>query len=229
MKPFALILPACLAVFAFGGTEPPGERIREAAEEALRERFPDAAPYLEVRVVRTDEGADTLEAPGVHFPSLRALPSGHTQIGLTTKEGVSAGWAMLYVARFDTVAVARQSVRAGDTVAGEVIGPARIETTRFPGEPLRWRDLPDGPLVADRNLAAGQALRIGDVRPPDLVHTGEAVMMRYTRNGLDVRIPGAARERGGKGTLIRIFSSTTRATYRARITGPGEAEWVATL
>lgn len=205
-----------------------------AAEAVLAERYPADAHRFEVRVLRTGGTVDETAPLRVDLPDGAEVPQGHTQVDVLAR-GASGwektGWALLYVAHYDSVVVARRSVRRGDAVTSADLGAAWIETSSFHGEPLRTADLhafgPD--LFSERPLREGRALRRGDLRPPYAADTGEAVTLLFQRGALTLELPCHAREPGFVGEEIRLFSNATDATYRARLTAPGVAEWTATL
>ncbi len=226
-----------LLVFALAASpgppssDPPS--LQAAAEHALAARFPEAAERLRVRVLRTggDVGAASLR---VELPASGALPRGHTQVDVlaeTPRGWRKTGWALLHVAHFDSVVVARRAVRRGEAVRPGDLGAVWTETTAFHGEPLRTVDLRAlGPeLFAERALRPDRALRRGDLRPPLAADTGDTVAMRYQRGPLSFTIPCHARRPGAVGEVVRLYAPSTGTTYRARLTGPGTAEWVATL
>lgn len=211
--------------------------VQAAAEAALAARFPDDAYRLAVRVVRTGGEADDGGRVRVAFGGPTGLPSGHVQVkvlsGSDDKGWAETGWAVLYVAHYDSVAVARADVRKDDPVAPTDLSIAWIETTRFPGQPLRAADVraleSQGELFAARPLRQGRPLQAGDLRTAYAAVTGDAVLVHYRRGTFELRLSCKAREPGFVGDAIRVYSPDTRTNYRARLTGPGTAEWMETL
>ncbi|MDX1532063.1 MAG: flagellar basal body P-ring formation chaperone FlgA [Rhodothermales bacterium] len=224
-RPLLTLLFAALAPAA--AADPPGLAAR--AEAALADRFPTEAHRLRVRLVRT--GGDVPGADRLLFPADGALPRGHAQVDVLDASGQEAGWALLYVAHYDSVVVARRRLGRGEPVGPADLAVAWTETTRFRGEPLRAADLralgPD--LFADRPLVADRPLRRGDLRPPFAADTGDPVRMRYRRGPLRLELPCTAREPGYAGEAVRLHCPDTRATYRARLTAPGRADWLESL
>jgi flagella basal body P-ring formation protein FlgA len=225
----AVFVPLVGMGSAVGGLE-------AAAEAALAERFPDEAHRLDVRVLRT--GGDVPAAAlRVRLPASAAVPRGYTRVDVLARARAGwqkAGWALVYVAHFDSVVVARRTVERGAPVAPNALGAAWLETTTFHGEPLRTADLArltaaGSDLFAKRRLREGRALRRGDLRPPFAADTGDAVTLRFRRGVVALELPCHAREPGYVGDEIKLYSPDTDATYRARLLGPGLAEWTATL
>jgi len=216
-------------------TAPPvSERIRAAAEAVLAERFPGEAHRLRVRVVRTG-GALTDEAGlKVTFQSSDALPRAHAKVDVWTQSvagWTKAGWALLYVAHFDSVVVAREGVAQGAVVTPEQVTFAWMDVTAFRGEPLRpaaYRALARDAVFAARPLRERRPLHAGDLRPPFAANTGDAVLMRYRRGKILLRVACKAREPGFVGDVIRLYNPDTDTMYRARLTAPGAAEWMET-
>ena len=54
-------------------------------------------------------------------------------------------------------------------------------------------------------------------------------MMRFERSGLHLNLTCKARETGHVDDEIRLYSTDTGKTYRARLTAPGAATWIETL
>lgn len=215
----------------------PAVRVREAAEHLLQQRFPDDAYRLRVRVIRTSRDLENAPSLNLEFPSEGALPHAHTQVRVYEDRALTGGnkigWALLYVAHFDSVMVARRRMRADEPVTASDVSAVWLETTTFSGEPMRATDFRDmttsGAVFATRLLRADNALRRSDLRPPYAAETGEAVTMTYQRNGLLLHLPCKAREPGFAGETIRLYSTDTDATYRARLTDAGKATWIETL
>lgn len=217
-----------------GTTDAPEARVRAAAIELLTETYPEMAPSLAVRVERISVGTlgeelrVRLQNPGV--------PRAHAKVDVLQREnGVwkESGWAILYVAHFDSVAVSRRALPRGESVSASDVAGAWIETTRFHGQPVtmeRFRALVgDAGAVTERSVASGEPLREGDLRRPWAVNTGDAVSLRYERPGFYMELKTRARERGAVDDEIRVYCEDTGATYRARLTAPGRGIWLETL
>lgn len=216
--------------------DPLRDRVQTAAEELLAARFPDHAPRLRIRVVRVSESIEDKVPLRVRFTASESVPKGHTQtrVILETDNGpVDAGWAVLFVAHFDTVAVAHRDVAAGDVVSDRDLGTAWMDVTSFRGRPMDIATLArirrGDRFLATQPIAAGDALRQGDLRRPYAADTGETVTLTYRRGPVVLRLPCRAREPGVVGDVVRLYSDATKSTYKARLTAAGEADWVATL
>jgi flagellar basal body P-ring formation protein FlgA len=205
--------------------------LRQAFLDAVNARGYDAS-RLKVEVLRVS-GVDIdahpvrVELQGDAFPRsrtqvrvLRELPQG----------GHEAGWALLNVSHFDSVAVLNHSITSGSTFSPDDIRFEWTDITAFRGTPMRTRDVSEfsADAVWSRSIAEGRVLRSDDVRAPFAAQTGDTVLMDYIRSGLVLRLSCRAREAGSTGDIIRLYSPETRATYRARLTGPGTATWIET-
>lgn len=207
----------------------------DAGRRYLADHFPAAANRIEVRVLRSN--LDDKNGPWrIALPPDDGEPRGHRQAGLETRgeDGTwrAAGWAMFYFAHYDSVAVLRHALRKDDPLAVADLVFAWMETTRFAGEPLtpeRFRTMAAEPVFTQRSLGEGDALQAGDVRPAYAASTGEPVEMTYRRDRVVLRLTGQARSAGFVGDTIRLYAATTQTMYRARLTGPGRAEWLETL
>lgn len=211
-------------------------QIQAVAEELLTDRFPEMAHRLDVRVLRTRVALEDPATLRLIFPAEGAIPRGHTQVDVHARaeagDWQKVGWALLYVAHFDSVATIRRRVQPGEAVTDADVTTIWIETTTFHGNPMRavtfQRLLRETPLYASRLLREGRTLHRDDLRPPYAADTGETVEMHYQRGPVLLRLPCKAREPGFEGDVIRLYAPTTSTTYRARLTGPGKAEWIET-
>ena len=216
---------------------PQAIRVRTLAEQVLAGRYPDDAHRLDLRVKRVEATFEAEAALRLDFPAKDQWPRGTTQVKLFTGSDAAgwqkAGWALLYVAHFDSVVVARATMPSGDEVILAEASIAWMETTTFRGAPLRPDELraliQEGALFAKRTIREGRVLRHADVRRAYAAETGTAVMMRYRRGSLTFDLACKARQAGHLDEAIRLYSSETGKTYRARLTGPGAAEWIETL
>lgn len=237
------MLPRCLISLILLAALPgvllaqPTAHIRRAVQQELERRFPEAAPRLEVRLQRSGGDIPAHRPLRISFRDGDAVPRGHAQADVLTgsdRQGWhKTGWALLYVAHYDSVMVPRNDLRRDDPLPPSALSASWVETTRFRGQPLRpsdYRQLAKTETVyAKRFLQAGRALRYDDVRQPYAAQTGEAVVMFYERQSLTMRIDCKAREPGFLDETIRLYSPTTRATYRARLIAPNTARWIETL
>ena len=234
---FCLLITLLTPIIAFAQDEGPQVRVRALAERVLAEQYPASAHRFDVRVKRVEAVFEAEAGLRLDFPAGDGLPRGTTQVKLFAGSEATgwqkAGWALLYVARFDSVLVARATVPSGEEVSLDDAAIAWMETTTFRGEPLRPDDLhalaDEGTLFAARSIREGRVLRRDDLRPAFAAETGQIVMMRYRRGSLTFDLSCKARQAGHRDDAIRLYSSETGKTYRARLTGPGTAEWIETL
>lgn len=227
----SLIAPLLVSLLTWSGTGDTRTLV-QAAEAVLAEQYPSDVYRLDVRLLRTGGAIEAIANPEVVFKADRELPRGHTKVDVWSG-GTKAGWALLYVAHFDSVLVAQAAFRTDDAVELADLDVAWMETTKFRGEPMRLSDyealFAHGGVFAARALRADKALRHGDLRPPYAAETGTSVTLHYERGGMRFKIIGKARKSGFVGDVIKVYSSDTGVTYRVRLTAPQVAEWIETL
>jgi len=211
------------------------DEVRSAVESLFKERFPEASNGLDVRIVRMGLTIESASSLRVRLNHSESIPKGHTQVRLMAQNDNAwddAGWALLYVAHFDSVAIARRDVARGDAVERDDIAFAWMETTTFRGQPLRpgdLRALNADDIFAHRPLRSDHAVRLTDLRPSYVADTGQDVTVTYRRNGVELKMACQARESGFLGDVIRAYSPDTKTTYKVVLTGPGTATWKSTL
>jgi len=234
----ATILLICLCVFGVtvsSASPPTSEQILIAARNALAEGFPADAHRLKLRIIRTGGNVDDTLALRVIWPSHAVLPRARTQVDVLTRQAGrwhKSGWALLYVSQFDSVVVARTNRRKDELVNPEDVQYDWREITTFRGTPLHpnaFRTfVRDNKTFAAHPLHTNHLLRSDDLRPDYSATTGAAVEMRYQRGHITFNLTCKAREPGFEGDIIRLYNTDTDVTYRARLTGPGTADWIET-
>lgn len=233
-----LLAPAPRLLEAQASSDDPElhNRIVEAVETTLAQKFPANRHRLQVSVVRTGGDLDATAPLRVVFREAPALPRSHLQIKIQQPQGQDwqeSGWAMLYVAHFDSVGVVTRRLEKDETLSPADIRFSWMETTRFHGDPLTPAVLrrlqAKGELFASRHLKAERTLRAGDVRNALDVELGQSVIMAYSRDTFLLEFTCKARMQGFVGDEIKLFAPATNKTYRARITAPGRAQWLETL
>jgi flagella basal body P-ring formation protein FlgA len=209
------------------------DALRTATREALAASFPEALHRLEIRIKRASGEASTVDRPRVTFHSLDQLPRGSAQVRVHRRQGEQwqrAGWALLYVAHYDSVLIADRTLSPGDAITPNDVHARWRETTRFHGQPLDASVFTrHDALFAARHLRAGQPLRDNDVRPPFAADTGQSVTVEYQRGALQMMIRCKARESGFIGDVIQVYAPDNDTAYRVRLTRPGRATWIETL
>lgn len=213
------------------------QRVRTAATQVLSARYPDGAAHLDVRVRRIRGDLDTTRALRLKFSDSEGTPTGLAQVDLRTRDGEGTwsktGWALLRVARLDSVVTVQGRVRRGEPIPRSELETAWIATTDLHGEPLRAAEIRTRAareaLVATRHLQSGRVLRKRDVRLPYTTDIGSSIRMHYQQGRLVFRLSCTAREPGSVDEVIRVHCADLNTMYRARITGESTAQWIETL
>ncbi|GAB5537409.1 MAG: hypothetical protein Rubg2KO_36580 [Rubricoccaceae bacterium] len=201
------------------------QNVLKAAESALADIWPD----VEVRVVRLSAEAAAAQPP-LRVRFLDDAPRGRASADVETRAGdtwVSAGWAYLDVAVFDTALVLTRDVDRGHELA-DAAKRQRVDVTSTRAS-LLSPDLHLEGWSAARSLRAGTVLTARLADAPSAVETRAPLRVRYSRGALSVTLSCEARERGAIGDTIRAACSDPRATYHVRLTAPGEGVWTRTL
>lgn len=209
------------------------DALRTATRAALAGSFADDLHRLKIRIKRASGEAGTVDRPRVMFRSLDQLPRGSAQVRVYRRQGEQwqrAGWALLYVAHYDSVLIADRTLSPGTPLTRNDVRVTWRETTRFHGQPLDASVFArHDALYAARHLRAGRPLRDTDVRPPFAADTGQSVTVQYQRGALQMMIRCKARESGFVGDVIQVYAPDKDTAYRVRLTRPGRATWIETL
>lgn len=237
---FACLLTGLLLLLGLSGRSQAQDgktAVREAATQVLAARYPESAANLDVRVRRIRGSVDTTKGLRLTFSEREGTPAGPARVDLRTRQPSGAwtetGWALLHVARFDSVVTVQSRMRAGETLSPSQVETAWVETTDLHGEPLRADDfrrrVAEGAVVADRHIQSGRVLRKDDVRLPYTADTGSSIRVHYRRGRLLFQLSCRAREPGLVDDVIRVHCPDMNTMYRARLTGENTAQWVETL
>lgn len=227
----------CFVLPGAHAQRPATATVRRAAENELVNHFPESGSSTKVRVRRLRGEIDSTARIRVNFAERRGPPRGlaraDIEVRTTSGSWKVAGWALLYVAHYDSVMTTSTRVRAGEKLSAENVEATWIETTDFRGSPITtemYRNrLDEGVLVAARLVQAGRPLRGSDVRRPHAAETGSPIDVHYWRGRFSLRLSCKAREPGFTEEIIRVYCPDTQTTYRARIVTASAARWVETL
>ena len=212
------------------------EHIIEAAEAVLSSRYAQFGTGLQVRVVRTGGVISSDKSLQVNWPPKAEIPRALLRVNVqsqNTDGEEQEGWALLYIAHFDSVMVLNRSVKNDEQLLNSDVSTAWMETTRFRGTPLtpvQYKKLKQrGPIYANRYVGEKRALKTNDLRNQYDVDTGQQVLMAYERRGVALELTCKSRNRGFLGDIIKLYSPDTQLMYKAEITGPQKAIWIETL
>jgi flagella basal body P-ring formation protein FlgA len=211
--------------------------VQRAAEQKIAARHPEGAAHLEVRVRRVRGTVDSTAQLRLSLPDRDVVTGGLTRARIQTQNSAGgwsdAGWAMLRVARYDSVLTTRSRIEQGASIGPDDVTRAWVNVSDLHGEPLRAPTFraqrEQGPLVADRHLRPERVLRAGDVRPPYAVDPGTDADMYYRRGRVRFRLDCTVREAGFLDEQVRVYCPDTRKTYQARVRTEEAVQWVKTL
>ncbi|MGY6570972.1 MAG: flagellar basal body P-ring formation chaperone FlgA [Salinarimonas sp.] len=184
--------------------------------EALDIRFEGNPPALRVSPHITGV---------VEVSDLRFDPASMRVAALVHVGGAHSGDSRVTVSArvVETVEIA---VLSRPVARGEAIRPGDYAIERRPlanvPADTRFAEIDLDERVARRNLAAGTALRNGDLVRKDLVARGENVMIIYRSRNLTLTMRGTANEAGARGDNIAVTNPHSKRVLQAVVTGPGQ-------
>jgi flagellar basal body P-ring formation protein FlgA len=83
-------------------------------------------------------------------------------------------------------------------------------------------------LAATRSLRAGQVLRTGDLKRPQVVQRNDAVTIHYSVPGIVLTVRGKALESGSVGDVVSVANAQSNRNIQATVAGPGQVVVTAT-
>lgn len=125
---------------------------------------------------------------------------------------------------YGEVARARINVNKDDPVAADQFVWEWRDMTQVASGRVVGRGAVAGMTARDR-IAAGDPLRLPDIRPEPLVRQGETVELVLDRGGIAVTLRGTAREDGVQGDMVYVRNELDGRLIRARVTGQGRLSW----
>lgn len=221
----------------FGRTE---VHVTRAAREIDEAEI--AAALAEAIAMQSGSPAEALE---IRFegrtPQMRVPPhaTGSVQVAdLRYDPGSGRLAAMVYIGE-DATRRLGQAMVAGRAVAtveiavlerplarGERISDADLRIERRPAanipQDARYSGLDLEERIARRNLAAGHALRNGDLARENLVERGQNVMIIYRSRNLTLTMRGTANEAGARGQVIAVTNPQSKRVLQATVSGQGQ-------
>lgn len=202
------------------------DSIRKAAADyalaAAKQTLPSAR--LQVRAATLDT---RLRLPRCDHPLKSSAPSGSRQVGHTVVAVRCSGphaWK-LYVpvevkARIKVLVAAQPLMRGAQVDAG-MLSTAERDVAQLPYGYFRRRSAVLGQVLR-RNLAPGEALTPGVLRPPLLVRRGQVVTLTAGAQGFSVSTQGVALQDGARGALVRVRNSRSKRVVQGVVTGSGQ-------
>lgn len=202
--------------------------IAAALAEAIAAQRGEPAEAIEIRF----EG----RAPHMRVPPHAAGPVAVTDLRYDHGSGRLA--ALVYIGesasrRLGQAMVAGRAVTTVEIAMlerpvsrGERINPADLRIERRPAANIPqdawYAQLDLEERVARRNLAAGHALRSGDLAREVLVERGQNVMIIYRSRNLTLTMRGSANESGARGQVIAVTNPQSRRVLQATVSGQGQ-------
>ncbi len=122
---------------------------------------------------------------------------------------------------FDDVLVTRNPVSRGAAIDSAQLITRKQEVSRYSDGYYRPGD-PVDRLQARRNLPAGTPITARNVEPRLAVRSGEAVTIRLSIRGLDIKSRGKALQSGPIGKVIRVKNDRSGRIIEGEIIAPGQ-------
>jgi len=118
------------------------------------------------------------------------------------------------------VPVLNRPMRVGEVVASEDVSYLRIASSRIPRGTIAEADELIG-LSAKRQLRPNIALRDSDFEKPVVVRKGDAVVMIFRAEGIELTTRGKAMTNGGVGETVAVVNTQSLKQVDAVVTGAG--------
>jgi flagella basal body P-ring formation protein FlgA len=117
-------------------------------------------------------------------------------------------------------------VLARRVAPGELIAATDLDWISVSPDRLRPTSLTEAHQLigseARRPLAPGRVLTARDLQPPRLVQRGRAVVLVYSRPGLELRGLGIAQADGALGDLVPVVNPDSQQRLQGVVTGPDQ-------
>lgn len=202
------------------------DSIRKAAADyalaVAKQTLP--AARLQVRATSLDS---RLRLPRCDRPLKSSAPSGSREVGHTVVAVRCTGvhpWKLYVPVDVKAqlkVLVAAQPLARGGQVDAAMLSTAERDVAQLPYGYFTRRNAVLGQILR-RNLAPGEVLTPGVLRPPLLVRRGQVVTLTAGAEGFSVSTQGVALQDGARGALVRVRNSRSKRVVQGVVTASGQ-------
>ncbi len=185
--------------------------------EAIEIRFEGRAPHMLV----PPHAAGAVEVTDLRYDPASGRLAALVYIGESASRRI--GQAMVTARAVTTVEIA---VLERPLARGARISEADLRIERRPAanvpQDAWYSGLDLEERIARRNLAAGRALRSGDLVRENLVERGQNVMIIYRSRNLTLTMRGTANEAGARGDVIAVTNPQSKRVLQTTVSGQGQ-------
>lgn len=156
----------------------------------------------------------------------RPLEPGRNQLSvrLQTSRGHQDIPVMVTLHSFAEVPSARMAIQREAPLNEGQFSWSWLDLAEIQGQPVTGREALAG-ACAGRSLAAGDRLRIHDLKAIPAIKAGDMVDLQIQRGGLMVTVRAMARQAGCLGQIIPVRNEMNGRLVNARVLGSGSVEW----
>jgi flagella basal body P-ring formation protein FlgA len=204
------------------------DEIANALAEAVAGHVTIDAPALDIRfegnsprLTVAPQVTEPVAVSDLRFDPATMRLAALVHVGGATAQNEARTMVSARVVETVEIAVLTRSVPRGEPVRAGDYSIERRPLSNVPAD-TRFREIDLDERVARRNLAAGTALRGGDLVRKDLVARGENVMIVYRSRNLTLTMRGTASEAGARGDSIAITNPQSKRVLQGIVTGPGQ-------
>lgn len=120
------------------------------------------------------------------------------------------------VRTFSDVAVCKQFVPRNRIILQQDLRIARLETTRM--KEKYFSKFPDVVgMMTTKALSPGEIVTAENLRPRPLIVRGEKIQIHFSKHGVEIILPGIARQSGAKGETVLVKCTENKKTYSGTV------------
>ena len=171
------------------------------------------------------------EVVSVKYSGRNKVPRGYEAFEVTVKDSLAGSRTdrvQVYVAVERFLPVASRRIQRGDSISEENAHMAWVDVTRPVRDLITSIESVEG-QVAAAVINAGDLFTAHNIRSTPVVFAGEAVNLLYNPGGIQVQLSCIARQDGGIGDEIRLYSQETGKTYLGQVVNKSTVKWKSTL
>ncbi|MCC5978803.1 MAG: flagellar basal body P-ring formation protein FlgA [Salinarimonas sp.] len=185
--------------------------------DAIEIRFEGRSPHMRV----PPHATGAVEVTDLRYDPSSGRLAALVYIGESASRRI--GQAMVTARAVTTVeiAVLERPLSRGDRIEAADLRIERRPAANIPQDAW-YSGLDLEERVARRNLAAGHALRSGDLARENLVDRGQNVMIIYRSRNLTLTMRGTANESGTRGQVIAVTNPQSKRVLQATVSGQGQ-------
>lgn len=164
------------------------------------------------------------------WPINNGIPKGYTvyNVDYSINGSERTAKVQLFIQVSQQLPVPINRIEGGTPLNEDLFVYQWIDITTLRGDFVHFADETNGKVAAGF-MKNGYPIRPSDLMNPPLIQPGNAVVMVYQENGIQLALPVVSRQSGAKNEFITVWCEKTRKTYKTKVINSEQVVWEQTL